>query len=87
MAVGALEEVGAMGAQYRMVTNVYRIETMLRSANYPGLQLSTYTFPDETHTSVVAMNYIRGIKAVYDKPAMPFLQEAMMKKAKPKDEK
>jgi predicted alpha/beta superfamily hydrolase len=82
IAVGALEEVGAMGAQYRMVTNVYRIEKMLLSANIEGLRLSTYTFPDETHTSVVPMNYIRGLQAVYDKPAMPFLQEAMMKKAK-----
>lgn len=79
IAVGALEEQGAMGAQYRMVTNVYRLETMLRSANIEGLQLSTYTFPDETHTSVIAMNYIRGIKAVYDKPAGSFLQKAMMK--------
>ena len=82
IAVGALEEVGAMGAQYRMVTNVYRIEKMLLEANLEGLRLSTYTFPDESHTSVVAMNYIRGLQAVYDKPAMPFLQEAMMKKAK-----
>jgi hypothetical protein len=55
---------------------------MLHSANIEGLQLSTYTFPDETHTSVLAMNYIRGLKAIYDKPAMPFLQEAMMKKMK-----
>jgi len=82
IAVGALEEQGAMGAQYRMVTNVYRLETLLRTANIEGLRLSTYTFPGETHTSVVAMNYIRGLQAVYDKPAMPFLQEALMKKAK-----
>jgi len=90
MAVGALEEQGAMGAQFRMVTNVYRLETMLRSANIKGLQLSTYTFPDETHTSVVAMNYIRGLKAVYDKPEVPFLQEAMrqnMKKSESKERK
>jgi hypothetical protein len=30
----------------------------------------------------VAMNYIRGLQAVYDKRAIPFLQEALMKKAK-----
>ncbi|MFC2166007.1 alpha/beta hydrolase [Acidobacteriota bacterium] len=82
IAVGALEEQGALGAKYRMVTNVYGIETMLNSANIKGLHVSTYTFPDETHTSVLAMNYIRGVKAVYDKPAVPFLQEAMMKKMK-----
>jgi hypothetical protein len=81
MAVGALEELGAQGAQYRMVTNVYRLEKMLDQAGLKGLELSTYTFADESHTSVIGMNYTRGIKAVYDKPNPAFweayLAEAM----------
>ncbi|MBN1223558.1 MAG: alpha/beta hydrolase [Candidatus Aminicenantes bacterium] len=82
IAAGALEEQGAEAAKFRMVTNVYRIEKMLRSAEIKGLQLSTFSFPNETHTSVVAMNYIRGVQTVYDRPALPFLQDYMMKQMK-----
>jgi len=81
MAVGALEELGAEGAPYRMVTNVYRIEKMLDEAGLKGLELSTYTFPDESHTSVIGMNYTRGIKAVYGKPEVSFLFAYMAKAA------
>jgi predicted alpha/beta superfamily hydrolase len=81
MGVGALEEVGAEGAPYRMVTNVYRIEKMLDEAGLKGLELSTYTFPDESHTSVIGMNYTRGIKAVYGKPEIQFLYAHMAKAA------
>jgi predicted alpha/beta superfamily hydrolase len=81
MAVGALEEVGAQGAKYRMVTNVYRLEKMLDGAGLKGLELSTYTFPDESHTSVIGMNYVRGIKAVYDTPQPSFLEAFMAKAA------
>jgi hypothetical protein len=81
MAAGALEEVGAESVGFRMVTNMYRIEKMLQAAGFQGLDLQVHTFPDETHMTVVAMNYIRGLQAVYDKPALSFMMEYMMKQA------
>jgi predicted alpha/beta superfamily hydrolase len=81
MAAGALEEVGAESVGFRMVTNMYRIEKMLQVAGLQGLDLQVHTFPDETHMTVVAMNYIRGLQAVYDKPALSFIMEYMMKQA------
>jgi predicted alpha/beta superfamily hydrolase len=69
MGVGGLEEVGAL-ASFRMVTDVFRLEGMLRAKKYPGLQLTTRVFPDESHTTVAAMNLIRGLVSVFG-PAAP----------------
>ncbi len=66
--VGGLEEQSPL-APFRMVTNVLRLERMLRTRNYPGLQLTTRIFPDETHTTVVGMNLVRGLVSVFDPPA------------------
>ncbi|MDX2059852.1 MAG: alpha/beta hydrolase-fold protein [Gemmatimonadales bacterium] len=66
--VGGLEELPP-GTSFRMVTNVLRLERMLRTRNYPGLRLTTRIFPDESHTTVASMNLIRGLVAVYDPPA------------------
>ena len=68
MGVGGLEELGP-GASFRMVTNVLRVETMMRAKKYPGLQLATRVFPDETHTTVVGMNLVRGLVSVFGPPA------------------
>lgn len=68
MGVGGLEELGS-GASFRMVTNVLRLETLLRARKYPGLQLSTRIFPDETHMTVFSMNLIRGLVSVFGPPA------------------
>ena len=62
--VGGLEEMGP-AASSRMVTNVLRLETMLRAKKYPGLQLSTRIFSDESHISVVGMNLVRGLVSVF----------------------
>jgi predicted alpha/beta superfamily hydrolase len=67
--VGALEEVGPEMASYRMVTNVSRLESMLRAKRYPGLTLSTMVFPGESHTTVAGMNLIRGLVSVFGRPA------------------
>jgi predicted alpha/beta superfamily hydrolase len=69
MGVGGLEELGP-GASFRMVTNLLRLETMLRAKKYPGLQLTTRIFPDESHTTVVGMNLVRGLVSVFG-PAGP----------------
>jgi predicted alpha/beta superfamily hydrolase len=71
--VGGLEEQG----KFRMVTNVLRLERMLRAKKLPGLTLTTRIFPDETHTTVAPMNFIRGLVSVLGPPAP---EEALMTK-------
>src|SRR5207237_3835878 len=63
--IGALEE----DASTRMVTNVLRLETMLRARKYRGLHLTTRIFPDESHITVLPMNLTRGLVSVFGRPA------------------
>lgn len=63
MGVGALEELG--GGSARMVTNMFRLERMLRAKGYPGLRLTTRLFADETHITVAGMNLVRGLVSVF----------------------
>ena len=70
MAVGANEAGGGFG----MVQNVFVLEEKLRTANIDGLELTTHLFADETHTSVIAMNYVRGLQSVYDPPEKPYFE-------------
>ncbi len=65
MAVGGLEELAGEDAAFRMVTNVGRLERMLRDADLDGLELSTHVFGDETHLTVFPLNYYRGVQMVY----------------------
>jgi predicted alpha/beta superfamily hydrolase len=71
MAVGALEEREA--DEFSMVTNMFQLAKLLRDAKIEGLQLTTHLFPNETHTSVIGMNFSRGIQEVYDRPVQSFL--------------
>jgi predicted alpha/beta superfamily hydrolase len=71
MAVGALEEIDA--PKFKMVTNMFQVADLLRSADLVGLELTTHLFPNETHTSVIGMNYSRGIQEVYTRPTENFL--------------
>jgi len=73
IAVGALESGYGVG----MVSNVFRLEDLLLSASIEGLELTTHLFPNETHTSVIVMNYIRGLQSVYERPKMPFIQQLL----------
>ncbi|HIE86164.1 MAG TPA: alpha/beta hydrolase [Pseudomonadales bacterium] len=78
MSVGALEEVGGTAAaKSAMVTNMFHLEDMLREANLKGLELTTHLFPNETHTSVIGMNYSRGIQTVYTRPVQPMIVQMM----------
>jgi len=60
-----------------MVTNVMRMERILRAKKLPGLTLTTRIFPDETPTTVAPMNFIRGLVSVFGPPAP---EEALMAK-------
>jgi hypothetical protein len=77
MAVGALEESD-------MVTNLFQLEDLLRKAKLSGLELTTHLFPNETHTSVIGMNYSRGIQTVYTRPKQTIISE-MLAPPKKKD--
>lgn len=78
MGVGALEEtLDPELVKSAMVTNLFQLEGMLRRADLNGLVLTTHLFPNETHTSVIAMNYIRGIQSVYTRPEIPFFFQMM----------
>ncbi len=65
MGIGALEE----APNSRMLTNMLKLETMLRAKKYRSLQLTTRIFADEGHVSVYAMNLTRGLASVFGRPA------------------
>ena len=67
LAVGGLEESPRipMLAQFKMVTNVHRLEERLGSDAYPTLQLSKFVFEGESHTSVVPVALTRGLRTIF----------------------
>ena len=69
MSVGELEEESVA----QMVTNVYRMYGILKAKPMEGLNIKMEIIPNETHTSVIGMNLIKGIQAVYDKPTCNFM--------------
>ena len=79
MASGALEETGE-DPESRTVTNMFRMENILRKKKLKGMELSTRLFPDETHLTVGPMNYVHGLKSIYKKPEVYFLQKYLEKK-------
>jgi predicted alpha/beta superfamily hydrolase len=50
---------------FQFVTNLQRLAATLRGRNYPGLQLTSHVFEDETHVSVVPALYSRGLREVF----------------------
>ncbi|MGD9158887.1 MAG: alpha/beta hydrolase-fold protein [Desulfobacteraceae bacterium] len=79
MAAGSLEETGE-NQESRTVTNMFRMENILRKKKLKGLDLRTRLFPDETHLTVGPMNYVHGIKSIYKKPATHFQLKYLEKK-------
>ena len=79
MGVGALEEAGEE-AKSLTVTNVFRVEEILRKKKLEGMELRTRVFPDETHLTVGPMIYVHGIKSIYKKPDVSFLVKYQEKK-------
>jgi len=69
MSVGELEET----AGDQMVSNVYKMFALLKSKPMPDLDIKMEVIPGETHTSVPAINLIKGIQAVYDRPNCSFM--------------
>jgi hypothetical protein len=67
MSVGLLEEDPDVPelVDAAMVTNIRELEALLRSREYPSLEIDTHFFPDETHLSVVTSNFSRGLRTLY----------------------
>jgi predicted alpha/beta superfamily hydrolase len=66
MSAGAREEVDdpLIEPSFQFVTNMKRLAKTLRERRYPGLQLTTHVFEDETHGSVVPATFCRGLRVV-----------------------
>jgi predicted alpha/beta superfamily hydrolase len=67
MSAGAREEVDdpLIEPSFQFVTNMKRLAKTLRERRYPGLQLTTHVFEDETHGSVVPATFCRGLRVVF----------------------
>jgi len=67
MAVGAREEMDdhLIDPSFQFVTNVKVLAKRLQKRRYPGLQLTTHVFEDETHFSVIPATFSRGLRVVF----------------------
>jgi len=67
MAVGGREEMEGhlIDPSFQFVTNMKTLATTLQGRRYPGLQLTTHVFEDETHFSVISATFSRGLRAVF----------------------
>ena len=67
MSVGAREELDdpLIEPAFQFVTNVNTLAKTLRERRYPGLQLTTHVFEDETHVSVIPATFSRGLRVVF----------------------
>ncbi|PHZ84734.1 alpha/beta hydrolase [Paremcibacter congregatus] len=75
MSAGALEET----PQHKMVTNIYRLHALLASRPMPEFHQKMYVIPHETHLTVPAINLIRGVQEVYDKPGCAYIMTGCIK--------
>ena len=68
LAVGDREEIDdpLIEPAFQFVTNVEHLDRILCERRYPGLQLTTHVFEDETHVSVVPALYSRGLRVVFE---------------------
>ncbi len=74
MAVGGTEEIAEPHKRY--VSNVYRMDALLRSKALSGFTLKTEVFPTEGHTSVFGLFHSKGLRAVYGPVVCPPFQVA-----------
>lgn len=67
MSVGAREELDdpLIDPSFQFVTNVKTLAKALQERRYPGLQLTTRVFEDETHGSVIPRTFSRGLRVVF----------------------
>lgn len=68
MSVGAREEAddSLIDPSFQFVTNVKTLTKTLQERRYPGLQLTTRVFEEETHFSVIPATFSWGLRAVFE---------------------
>lgn len=49
-----------------VVTNIQKLEKVIRSRNYPNLRLETHVFEGDSHLSIIPQSMSRGLKIVYE---------------------
>jgi len=72
MAVGGMEEIRVPEKHY--VSNVYKMDALLRSKPLSGFTLKTELFPGEGHASVFGLFHSRGLRSVYGPVTCPPFQ-------------
>jgi uncharacterized protein len=69
MSVGGREEsddpLPLIEPLHQFVTNMKTLANSLLERKYPGLQLTSHVFEDETHMSVIPATFSRGLRAVF----------------------
>ncbi len=72
MTVGGMEERDRPEAHW--VSNLYRMDALLRSKPIEGFTLKTEVFPEEAHISVYGMLHSKGLREVYGPAKCSLLQ-------------
>jgi predicted alpha/beta superfamily hydrolase len=67
MSVGAREESddSLIDPSFQFVANIKTLAKTLQEHSYPGLQLTTHVFEDETHFSVIPAAFSRGLRVIF----------------------
>jgi uncharacterized protein len=69
MSVGEREEIDDplpfIEPSDQFVTNMKTLAHTLQERHYPGLQMTTHVFADETHVSVLPATFSRGLRTVF----------------------
>lgn len=67
LSVGAREELDdpLIAPSFQFVTNLKTLSKTLLERNYPGLQLTTHVFEDQSHTSVMPLCFSKGLRTVF----------------------
>lgn len=66
LSVGALEE-SPEDARFQMISNVRKLEEILKSRHYKGLTLTTKIMEEEHHMSVIPSQINHGLRTIYPK--------------------
>ena len=62
-----LDELEDSDGIFKSIENVNRMESLLKSRDYPGLKLSSHVFAGETHQSGIGTTLNRGLRFVFDR--------------------
>ena len=67
LSANELDELEDPDGIFKSIENVNRMESLLKSRDYPGLKLSSHVFAGETHQSGIGTTLNRGLRFVFDR--------------------